>query len=190
MSSMAYTISEVSELSGVSAAALRRFDRTGVVVPERSGGARHRSYSSSDLERLQRALTLQRFGMTSAEIKRALDMRTDVRRDALEGDATPDDVPVEPAATRLLERLGSLCRQGVAPRERLPQLLVGEYIATVSYSPEPALESVEGLADRCLLEPRRSALARIDAGFPAWLAKALHLYVDHRLTRVLQRPLL
>ena len=184
---MSYTISQVAALSGVSATALRRFDRTGVVVPERVGGARHRRYSASDVERLERALSLLRFDLSPAEVKRALDMRTDVRRDV--PDSTPDEVPVEPAATRLLDRMGALCRQRVAPQERLSQLMIGEYIATVSFSPEPALESVEGLADRCRMEPRRSELARIDDRFPGWLADALHTFVDRRMTRVLQRPL-
>ena len=185
---MSYTISQVADLSGVSPAALRRFDREGIVVPERVGKSRHRCYRDSDIQRLQRALSLQRFGMSAAEIKRALDRRTDVRRDDT-GQPPSDVVPLEDSAVKLLERMGRLCRERVAPRSRLPQLMVGEYIATVSDSPEPALESVEGLADRSRMEPQRSELARLGADFPEWLAAALHNYVDRRLTRVLQRPL-
>lgn len=185
---MAYTISALARLSGISPAVLRRFDHDGIVVPERVGGARHRRYTDSDIQRLQRALSLQRFGLSSSEIRTALDMRTDIRVEGLA--ATPSqDAPVEPSTHRLLGRMNRLCGEGIQSDAELPQLLIGEYIATVSNSPEPSLESVEGLAERARAGDWIGTIPGTPENqFPAWLGAGLQTYAARRIGRVELRP--
>jgi MerR family transcriptional regulator, heat shock protein HspR len=64
-----YTVAQVCELLGVSAAALRRWERERLVRPERSQG-RQRRYSRRQIEQLQQVVQLAGDGLTTAGIRR------------------------------------------------------------------------------------------------------------------------
>jgi MerR family transcriptional regulator/heat shock protein HspR len=64
-----YTVAQVSELLGVSAAALRRWEREHLVAPERSQG-RQRRYSRRQIEQLQQVVQLAEDGLTTAGIRK------------------------------------------------------------------------------------------------------------------------
>jgi MerR family transcriptional regulator/heat shock protein HspR len=63
-----YTVAQVSELLGVSPAALRRWEREHLVAPERSQG-RQRRYSRRQIEQLQQVVQLAEDGLTTAGIR-------------------------------------------------------------------------------------------------------------------------
>ena len=64
-----FTVAQVSELLGVSAAALRRWEREHLVQPGRTKG-RQRRYSRRQIEQLQQVVQLAEGGLTTAGIRR------------------------------------------------------------------------------------------------------------------------
>ncbi len=67
-----YVISVASRMVGVHAQTLRYYERSGIIVPSRSGGNR-RYYSERDLERIRRIKTLMDdMGMNLAGVEVAL----------------------------------------------------------------------------------------------------------------------
>ena len=68
-----YTMAQVTETLGVTAPMLRRWERLGLVRPERTAGGQRR-YSRRQIERLQHVAQLAREGMTAAGIHRVLDL--------------------------------------------------------------------------------------------------------------------
>jgi MerR family transcriptional regulator/heat shock protein HspR len=68
-----YTMAQVTEALGVAAPVLRRWERAGLVRPERTAGGQRR-YSRHELERLRHVAQLVGEGMTTAGIRRVLDL--------------------------------------------------------------------------------------------------------------------
>jgi MerR family transcriptional regulator, heat shock protein HspR len=68
-----YTMAQVTEALGVTAPVLRRWERAGLVRPERTAGGQRR-YSRRELERLRHVAQLVGEGMTTAGIRRVLDL--------------------------------------------------------------------------------------------------------------------
>jgi MerR family transcriptional regulator, heat shock protein HspR len=101
-----YTMAQVTEALGVTAPALRRWERAGLIRPERTAGGQRR-YSRREIEQLQHVAQLVGEGMTTSGIRRVLDLeqRIDELEDRLaardaqrpEGAAGPGGRPaVEP----------------------------------------------------------------------------------------------
>jgi MerR family transcriptional regulator, heat shock protein HspR len=68
-----YTMAQVTEALGVTAPALRRWERAGLVRPERTAGGQRR-YSRRELQRLQHVAQLAGEGVTTSGIRRVLDL--------------------------------------------------------------------------------------------------------------------
>jgi MerR family transcriptional regulator, heat shock protein HspR len=68
-----YTMAQVTEALGVAAPVLRRWERAGLVRPERTAGGQRR-YSRRELERLQHVAQLAGEGVTTSGIRRVLDL--------------------------------------------------------------------------------------------------------------------
>jgi MerR family transcriptional regulator/heat shock protein HspR len=68
-----YTMAQVTEALGVTAPALRRWERAGLVRPGRTAGGQRR-YSRRELERLQHVAQLVGEGVTISGIRRVLDL--------------------------------------------------------------------------------------------------------------------
>ena len=86
-----YTMAQVTEALGVTAPVLRRWERAGLVRPERTAGGQRR-YSRREIEMLQHVAQLAGEGMTTAGIRRVLDLeeRIDQLEDRL---AAHEDAP-------------------------------------------------------------------------------------------------
>jgi len=67
-----YQIHEFAELAGVTAKALRHYDRLGLFKPKRTAGG-YRIYAERDLERLEQIIALKFIGVPLKQIKIALD---------------------------------------------------------------------------------------------------------------------
>jgi MerR family transcriptional regulator, heat shock protein HspR len=68
-----YTMAQVTEALGVSAPILRRWERAGLISPERTAGGQRR-YSRREIQRLQHVAQLVGEGMTTGGIRRVLDL--------------------------------------------------------------------------------------------------------------------
>jgi MerR family transcriptional regulator/heat shock protein HspR len=68
-----YTMAQVTEALGVTAPALRRWERAGLVRPERTAGGQRR-YSRREIERLQHVAQLAGEGVATSGIRRVLDL--------------------------------------------------------------------------------------------------------------------
>jgi MerR family transcriptional regulator, heat shock protein HspR len=68
-----YTMAQVTETLGVSAPVLRRWEREGLVRPERTAGGQRR-YSRREIDKLQHVAQLAGEGMTASGIRRILDL--------------------------------------------------------------------------------------------------------------------
>ena len=77
-----YTMAQVTETLGVTAPVLRRWERAGLVRPERTAGGQRR-YTRREIEMLQHVAQLADEGMTTTGIRRVLDLEE--RIDELEG---------------------------------------------------------------------------------------------------------
>lgn len=70
-SAAGYRLGEVAQQTGLSPKQLRQWEQRGLVTPVHGIGGQ-RTYTASDLERLQRAKTMRDSGMTLPEIKQVL----------------------------------------------------------------------------------------------------------------------
>lgn len=70
---MAYTVSELAELAGVSVRTLHHYDRTGLLVPGRRSRSGYRLYGDEELRRLQQILLFRELDFPLGEIRRILD---------------------------------------------------------------------------------------------------------------------
>jgi MerR family transcriptional regulator/heat shock protein HspR len=68
-----YTMAQVTEALGVRAPVLRRWEQAGLIRPERTAGGQRR-YSRREIQRLQHVAQLVGEGMTTAGIRRVLDL--------------------------------------------------------------------------------------------------------------------
>jgi MerR family transcriptional regulator/heat shock protein HspR len=94
-----YTMAQVTETLGVAAPVLRRWERVGLIRPERTAGGQRR-YSRREIERLRHVAQLVGEGMTTAGIRRVLDLeeRIDELEDRLaarDADQPPGGDPSE-----------------------------------------------------------------------------------------------
>jgi MerR family transcriptional regulator, heat shock protein HspR len=88
-------MAQVTEALGVSAPVLRRWERAGLIRPERTAGNQRR-YSRRELQRLQHVAQLVGEGMTTAGIRRVLDLEE--RIDELEDRLAARDAERPPPA--------------------------------------------------------------------------------------------
>jgi len=85
---MAYTISEVAQLSGVTVRALRYYDEIDLLKPSFVSPSGYRMYEDADLERLQQILFFKELGFPLSEIQQILDDPNFNRAEALESQRT------------------------------------------------------------------------------------------------------
>ncbi len=88
-----FTMAQVTETLGVAAAVLRRWERAGLVHPERTAGGQRR-YSRREIDRLRHVAELVGEGMTTGGIRRVLDLEE--RIDQLEDRLAARDRPEPP----------------------------------------------------------------------------------------------
>lgn len=74
---MAFTVGEISRLTGVTVRALHHYDEIGLVKPSQRSAAGYRLYSESDVLRLQQVLVLRELGVPLEEIGGVLDRAGD-----------------------------------------------------------------------------------------------------------------
>ena len=74
---MAFTVGELSRLTGITVRALRYYDEIGLVPPSQRTAAGYRIYAARDVLRLQQVLVLRELGVPLDQIGRALDDATD-----------------------------------------------------------------------------------------------------------------
>jgi DNA-binding transcriptional MerR regulator len=74
---MAFTVGEISRLTGVTVRALHHYDEIGLVKPSQRSAAGYRLYGDCDVLRLQQVLVLRELGVPLDEIGAALDRETD-----------------------------------------------------------------------------------------------------------------
>ena len=74
---MAWSIVEVSRMSGVSSRALRHYDDIGLLPPARVGANGYRYYEQAELLRLQQILLLRELGVGLSDIAEILDNQRD-----------------------------------------------------------------------------------------------------------------
>ncbi|MFJ1543256.1 MerR family transcriptional regulator [Micromonospora chalcea] len=81
-----FPISVVTELTGIGAHTLRRYERAGLLRPRRTDGGMRR-YSSNDLAVVRRAAALSGEGINLAGLRRILDLESEVASMRAEIDA-------------------------------------------------------------------------------------------------------
>jgi DNA-binding transcriptional MerR regulator len=74
---MAFTVGELSRLTGVTVRALHHYDEIGLVRPSQRSAAGYRLYDDRDALRLQQVLVLRELGMPLDQIGPAIDAATD-----------------------------------------------------------------------------------------------------------------
>jgi MerR family transcriptional regulator, thiopeptide resistance regulator len=93
---MAFTVGELSRLTGVTVRALHHYDEIGLVRPSQRSAAGYRLYSDEDVLRLQQVLVLRELGVPLDDIAGALD------------DATDRAAPLRRHRQALLEKRGQI----------------------------------------------------------------------------------
>lgn len=81
---MAYTISELAGLAGLSTRALRYYDAIGLLKPQALTEAGYRLYGEAEVDRLQQILLYREMGLPLESIQKLLDEAYFDRRQALE----------------------------------------------------------------------------------------------------------
>src|SRR4051794_23480408 len=74
---MAFTVGDLSRLTGVTVRALHHYDEIGLVKPSQRSAAGYRLYGDHDVLRLQQVLVFRELGVPLDEIATALDRATD-----------------------------------------------------------------------------------------------------------------
>src|SRR5690349_5317129 len=74
---MAFTVGELSKLTGVTVRALHHYDEIGLIRPSQRTAAGYRLYGDDDVLRLQQVLVLRELGVPLDEIATAIDQATD-----------------------------------------------------------------------------------------------------------------
>src|SRR5678815_6029917 len=70
---MAFTVGELSRLTGITVRALHHYDEIGLVVPSARTPAGYRLYDDADVLRLQQVLLFRELGLPLHEIAAAID---------------------------------------------------------------------------------------------------------------------
>lgn len=74
---MAFTVGELSRLTGVTVRALHHYDEIGLIRPSQRSPAGYRLYGDDDVMRLQQVLVFRELGVPLDEIATAIDRATD-----------------------------------------------------------------------------------------------------------------
>src|ERR1041385_4452329 len=74
---MAFTVGELSRLTGVTVRALHHYDEIGLVRPSQRTAAGYRLYEEGDVLRLQQVLIFRELGVPLDEIGPAIDAEAD-----------------------------------------------------------------------------------------------------------------
>jgi len=74
---MAFTVGELSRLTGVTVRALHHYDEIGLVRPSQRSAAGYRIYNDADVLRLQQVLVFRELGVPLEEIGTAIDRASD-----------------------------------------------------------------------------------------------------------------
>ena len=74
-----YGISVAAEMTGANPQMLRIYETKGLVSPERTDGGTRR-YSRSDIERINRIVTLLQAGLNLAGVEQVLELEAETRR--------------------------------------------------------------------------------------------------------------
>lgn len=74
---MAFTVGDLSRLTGVTVRALHHYDEIGLVKPSQRSAAGYRLYADRDVLRLQQVLVLRELGVPLEEISAVLDTEAD-----------------------------------------------------------------------------------------------------------------
>src|ERR1051325_5163091 len=74
---MAFTVGELSRLTGVTVRALHHYDEIGLVRPSQRTAAGYRLYDEPDVLRLQQVLVLRELGVALDQIAAVIDAATD-----------------------------------------------------------------------------------------------------------------
>jgi MerR family transcriptional regulator, heat shock protein HspR len=74
-----YTVAQATELLGVNPPTLRRWEREGLVTPQRTEGGQRR-YSRRELEQLRHVAQLADEGITTAGIRKVLELEDRIDR--------------------------------------------------------------------------------------------------------------
>ncbi len=69
---MTYTVSQVSELAGITIRTLHHYDSIGLLSPKLRTESGYRLYEDADLERLQQIMLLKELGLGLDEIAAAI----------------------------------------------------------------------------------------------------------------------
>src|SRR5690606_10859244 len=104
-----WRVGELAEAAGVTVRALHHYERTGLLVPARTGGD-HRLYGEADVERLYRIRALRGLGMSLEDIRRALDDGS-VLAEVLRGHLARVELELD-RLTLLRDRLRSIMADG------------------------------------------------------------------------------
>ena len=118
---MAYTVSELAELAGVSVRALHHYDRMGLLVPRRRNRSGYRLYGDEELKRLQQILLFRELDFPLGEIRRILERPGYDPAEALEAHIGNFYQP----GPDILEGLGRLYAEPGAFRDRYEALAPG-----------------------------------------------------------------
>ena len=129
-----YRIGVLASRTGLSVRALRHYDAEGLLQPSARTPAGHRLYSASDVESLQRIVSLRALGLPLADVRAALDTADPAA--VVERHLALVRSRIE-AETRLAERLEALLRQaGAASAEDLFHLISLTTMFEKHYTPE------------------------------------------------------
>ena len=72
-----WKVGELAAVTGVTVRTLHHFDEIGLLRPAERSAAGHRSYTTSDVQRLYRILALRQVGLSLSEIATSLDSEVD-----------------------------------------------------------------------------------------------------------------
>jgi len=113
------TVSEVSELAGVTVRTLHHYDELGLLSPSARSDAGYRLYSAADLARLQEIVVWRRLGFSLAEIRALLDDRAHDRVLALRRQRELVEAQLERlrASARALDAALAAHANGTEPQE-------------------------------------------------------------------------
>ncbi len=113
------TVSEVSQLAGVSVRALHHYDEIGLLCPSERSDAGYRLYSSADLVRLQEIVVWRQLRFSLSEIRALLDDPAHERGEALRRQRELVELQIERlgATARALDAALAAYAKGTEPEE-------------------------------------------------------------------------
>lgn len=177
---MAFTVGEISRLTGVTVRALHHHDEIGLVKPSQRSAAGYRLYGDCDVLRLQQVLVLRELGVPLDEIGATLDRETD-RAALLRGhraalvEKRGRIEAIRREADEINTRLADLMRQSAAPGDPAVQATVEDHRRHISRWYYPCSKEMHhGLGEMYIAEPRFTEnLDKVAPGFARFLRDAI-----------------